>query len=196
MSGAGRDSHVVRSECGQACGRSARQHPSRSPIKKEKAVRPVATPLCSKAAVKLLCRRGSPLASPPPPLCPPPVTPLTALKPLCQRGLPPVTSPLPLSSRPPPPPVTPPPPPRPLGACRRPLNSSGLWEHVIKGQCIKSTCLHTSAYVSIRQHASACVSIRQRTSAYVSMRQRTSACVSIRQHTSAYVSIRQHTSAQ
>jgi hypothetical protein len=150
MSGGGRDSHVVRSECGQASGRSARQHPSRSPIKKEKAVRPVATPLCSKAAVKPLCRRGGP----------------------------PVAPPLPLSSRPAPPPVTPPPPPPPLGGSR-PLNASGLCEHVINGQCIKSTCLHTSAYVSIRQH----------TSAYVSVRQHTSAYVSIRQHTSAYVSI-------
>ncbi len=56
-------------------------------------------------------------------------------------------------------------------------------------------CLHTSAYISIRQHTSAYVSIRQHTSAYVSIRQHTSAYVSMRQHTSAYVSIRQHTSA-
>ncbi len=45
-------------------------------------------------------------------------------------------------------------------------------------------CLHTSAYVIIRQHTSAYVSsIRQQhTSAYVSIRQHASACVSIRQH--------------
>jgi hypothetical protein len=73
--------------------------------------------------------------------------------------------------------------------------------------CCRSggTCLHTSAYVSIRQHTSAYVSIRQHTSAYVSQRWHVpSPCgvmrvmsvwcllayVSIRQHTSAYVSIR------
>ena len=50
------------------------------------------------------------------------------------------------------------------------------------------TCLHTSAYVSIRRHTSAYVSIRQHTSAYVSIRQQTSAYVRIRQHTSADVS--------
>jgi hypothetical protein len=57
------------------------------------------------------------------------------------------------------------------------------------------TCMHTSAYVSIRQHTSAYVSIRQHTPAYASIRQNTPAYVSIRQHTSAYASIRQHTSA-
>jgi hypothetical protein len=58
-----------------------------------------------------------------------------------------------------------------------------------------STCLHTSAYVSIRQHTSAYVSTRQHTSAHVSTRQHTSAHVSIRQHTSAHVSIRRLASA-
>jgi hypothetical protein len=48
------------------------------------------------------------------------------------------------------------------------------------------TCLHTSAYVSIRQLTSAYVSLRQHTSAYVSMRQHASAYVSTRQYTSAY----------
>ena len=69
----------------------------------------------------------------------------------------------------------------------------------------RSACLHTSAYVSIRQRTSAYVSIRQHTSAYVSIRQHlrhthhflkhTSAYASICQHTPAYVSICQHTSA-
>jgi hypothetical protein len=67
--------------------------------------------------------------------------------------------------------------------------------------CVRQLCLHTSAYVSIRQHMRglppAPLALLLRAGdvpAYVSIRQLTSAYVSIRQHTSAYVSIRSSSS--
>jgi hypothetical protein len=75
---------------------------------------------------------------------------------------------------------------------------SRLEKLIIEGEAelgVLAHCLHTSAYVSIRQHTYAYVSIRQQGEAELGVLAHCLRYVSRRKHTSAHVSTRQHTSA-